>query len=205
MRWKKDKVFSIELRDGTLAVLQMMNIKGRIAVLDVFSKTEDIADIKPSSLKVLFYAYILNDVLKRSIVKELKGGEPCQGLSFPSKLLSMGRGNRNLTLWKGEAEERIVRVCGEGEPLVVDTSNSFESYSIFDKQLEVATYDECAQFELKNLRCYPEFNERLYLCSKKKRNYDPLKEIAFTRPLDKDATVYIDIIGGKVQISDLGY
>lgn len=52
---------------------------------------------------------------------------------------------------------------------------------------------------------YPEFLERLKLCSEKKANFDPMKEIAFQRPLGPECITYVDIIGGRARLDEIGY
>ena len=59
--------------------------------------------------------------------------------------------------------------------------------------------------ELTNLYDYATFNERLLLCELFGRNVDPLREIAFNRPIPLEYRTYIDLIGGKTVLKELGY
>jgi len=164
-------------------------------------------NIKTTALnsdQILFYCHITSCVYKRSEIQihpEIKGAADWE---FPDIAIS-GNGIRKVTLWRGTAYEREIFAPGDGYPclrkLVRKNGNLVEELKKIDK----SEYDLYKKYELTNLRGYPEFNERLNLCAKRGENYDPLKEIVFDRELDPEAITYVDIIGGKVKISEFGY
>ena len=61
-------------------------------------------------------------------------------------------------------------------------------------QIPVTDQETIDKYELTDVRIYPEFNERLYLCYKLGKNVDPLKDLVFNRPIPLDYKEYIDII-----------
>lgn len=206
MRWKKNKVVSLQLRDGSVALLQMLESRGQVAVFNKFDINENCGNLQLEESMVLFYAWIAKDVLKRSVISEPKNVLPCGGLIYPNKFVDEGSGSRMVTFWPDESEERKIIVMG-GDRLTVCCVgvDSNGSYTENHTEIRPCDYEKYASIEVRGLRGYPEFNERLYLCSVKGCNYDPLKEIAFARELGKENLVYIDIIGGKVKLVDLGY
>ena len=52
---------------------------------------------------------------------------------------------------------------------------------------------------------YPTLNERLLLCRGKGWNFDPMRNLVFDWPLDRECSVYARIISGSVRLVDLGY
>jgi hypothetical protein len=70
--------------------------------------------------------------------------------------------------------------------------------------ISIADYDRYSDVELAHIRDYPEFNERLFLCSELECDFDPLKELVFDRSLDPICSNYVNIISGK-RLSECGY
>jgi hypothetical protein len=136
------------------------------------------------------------------VVHVQKNIEPVESVEFPETNIDIGGSSRKLTLWKGTADERSFLMMGEGKNSLREIKGRYlEDYT----PIALRDYRAYADVELTNLRDYPEFNERLYLCSLKQKNFDPLKELAFNRPLGLECKTYIDIIAGKTRISGLGY
>jgi len=81
---------------------------------------------------------------------------------------------------------------------------------VFDKVL-IQSIDEndsdtINNHELTSVEVYPNLNERLSLCYRFGKNINPQKEVLFNKKdLSKDYKTYIDIISGKVQLSEIGY
>lgn len=69
-------------------------------------------------------------------------------------------------------------------------------------ETDAATIDN---YELTNLASYPEFNERLFLCSKFKKNINPAKDMLFNKELPLAYKNYFNIVSGLVPIAQLGY
>lgn len=92
--------------------------------------------------------------------------KPLTNYKLPNyKIDSLGMGSRQVTVWKGTTNE-----------------------------LPVTDNETIDKYELTNVRVYPEFNERLYLCYKFGKNVDPLKDLIFDRPIPLAYKDYIDII-----------
>lgn len=202
--FKDGTVFSIRLRNGSFALLQKIR-DGRFAVFNLFRERDEWSSDDVSSDNVLFYCVITKSVLQRSDVRHHKHVKGAGELVYPDFTINLSGGHRHITLWEGTANERTFLMMGNGSygvwRSVCLEGKIKEDYTL----ITIKDYDRYRHLELSNLRVYPEFNERLYLCSIFKCNIDPLKEIAFDRPLDPQCRVYVDIISGKVPLSDLGY
>jgi len=178
---------------------------GQVAVFDCFREEDTWDDYKPNQSDVLFTCILLKSVLKRSEVTDHGEVPPVKELEYCDTRISIGEGFRTLTLWKGTDDERTFLMMGEGKNSVRKLLNINGKIEEEYTPIPVEEYDKVAHLELTNLCDYPTFNERLYLCEHYRRNIDPLKELAFNKPLDKECRVYIDIIAGKVPIRELGY
>lgn len=205
VRWKNNRIISIRLRNDHYVLVQMLQPNGAIAVFDIFKEEDKWDDVKLTKDTVLFTGFLVNNVLKRSTVNIHTDVVPVDGLKYPDLHIYIGSGFRDVTLWEGTKDERTFLMMGKGsnELREVYTENGLlqEKYTPISNN----DYEKYSELELTNLCAYPTFNERLYLCETFGRNIDPLKELAFNRPLDKKCAVYIDIIAGKIPIAKLGY
>lgn len=205
IRWKENKLFSIKLRNGKYALMQMLSIKGWVAVFNVFSENNKWDNISLSKSDVLFMNFLISKtIFPKSETSVISNLEPVKGLEIPSIKIHVGDGTRTVKIWEGTPQEREILLLGEGKNILKE-ENPDDRFDYKYSPIDIADYDKVKQYEMDDLRIYPEFNERLYLCSELNRNFDPVKELAFNRELDPICKTYIDIIGGKVLLSDLGY
>lgn len=201
MRWKENKLFTIKLRNGKYVLLQMLAKKGKIIAFNVFSDT-NMFDVELSKKDVLFVTHVsFRSLIKNCEVCLVKDVSPLLGVEAPVFKISSGHQTRIITLWKGTEHERELLVIGDGNNLLVEKRELEE----LSTPISLNDYEKYKEFEMNALRVFPEFNERLLLCYKLKKNIDPSKEIAFNRELDPICGTYIDIISGKVRLSELGY
>lgn len=203
--WKAGRVFSIKLRNGHYALLQMLSTSGRVAVFDCFRKVDEWSGVRLTKRNALFTGVLLDDVLKRSVVAVHKDVAPVEGVKYSEVMISVGDEFRRVKVWEGTKDEREFLMMGEGNNALCryfrENGEPREEYI----PIALNDYDKYKNLELTNLYGYPSFNERLYLCELFGRNVDPLKEIAFNRPLPREYRTYIDIIAGKTRLSELGY
>ena len=68
-------------------------------------------------------------VLKRSDVDVVENVKPLSGIKFPKFKISLGHGNREITLWKGTANERKFIFNGEGNNLLSKETSNGREYS----------------------------------------------------------------------------
>lgn len=205
VRWTKDRIISLRLRNGHYALMQMIERPGLFAVFDIFREKDEWDDVSLSKANVLFTCCLVRKSLARSTVAIHKEIRPVDGLAYETTRISPNGGFRRLTLWEGTPNERTLLVLGTG-------NNSLRELVNIDGHIEekltpipLDDYAKYEKYELTSLSGYPGFNERLYLCDVLGRNIDPLKELAFNRELDPVCKVYIDIISGKVRLAELGY
>lgn len=205
IRWRNGQLFSMQLRDGSYALLQMLAKKRQVAVLNCFSKEDNWTDIELDSSDVLFVTTLLRSVLKRSVLNIHKDIQPIKDIEIPQFRISIGSEFRTVVLWPGTEDERRVLTMGKGNNKLYRVICEGETIREEVTPISVDDYDKYVDLELTNLSDYPSFNERLYLCCLLGKKIDPLKEMAFNRSLSKESRTYIDIIGGKTPLAELGY
>ena len=201
--WREGRVFSLALRNEWYALLQMLK-RPFVAVFCEFRQDDDWSDMDLNLGNLLFCCPITRAVLKRSRIHFHRDVEPASDIDVPEWKINT-RGFRNTTLWAGTEDERVVLVSG-GKGNVGLWRSFCEPGRVGDEYIPVSTadYDRYGDIELAHIRDYPEFNERLFLCSELEFNFDPLKELVFERSLDIICSNYVNIISGK-RLSECGY
>ena len=207
INWKKDKLISIKLRNGKFALMQMLEGKGRIVVFNIFKEKNEWDGIVLTKDSILFFAFIISKtIFPRSEISLQKNITPVEDLAFPKVRINTGSGNKKIKVWENTKDEREFIIDGEGNNLLVETHDNTRPEDRYTyTPIDINDYEKYKHLELDNLRIYPEFNERLNICSEINENFDPLKELAFNQKLDLRCRTYIDIIGGQVLLSKLGY
>lgn len=104
----------------------------------------------------------------------------------------IGGAVREVTLWKGTSNERrILTIGGPGGSLM---EGNIPDWVEIMEQICFTDDETIDKYELTNIRIYPEFNERLYLCYKFGKNVDPMKDIIFNRQIPLEYKEYVDIM-----------
>lgn len=207
-RWKKATVFILALRNGDYGLFQMLQEKGRIAVFNHFRSADSWDHVSLNASSILFFAFATTAFFRRSAIRRVQEVTPVANLEYPAEdapRIDTGSGFRKLTFWPGTAYERTVLTMGTGENSLISWTRKGLVIQEHVTPLPAADYDQHADSELTGLEDYPTLNERILLCRIFGRNFDPAKEIAFDRSLPVECTTYIDIIGGQVRLSKLGY
>lgn len=205
INWKENQIVSIQLKDGNHALFQMLSIKGWIAVFNIFDFDDKWEGIHLTEDSILFKNFIISkSIFAKSKIIIHKNIEPVKNIEIPEIKINTGADSRKVTVWKNTPKEDELVIIG-GVNNLLKTENPNDRLHPEYRPLIIDDYDDVIQYELENLRVYPEFNERLWLCSKLKKNIDPLKELAFNRELDPLFENYIKIIGGKTKLEELGY
>lgn len=205
--WKKNAVFSIKLSNGLYALIQTFDESGKIAVLNHFQASDNFSDMLPSHVDVLFMCWVTKNIFRCEQINPVIGLKPWPCQSFPEQFISLSGSTDEIVFWQGtENERKIITFSGE-QAKYISTSTPQKSglCKITYEEIDNAAYPHTAHLEMDAVRAYPEFLERLKLCSEKKANFDPMKEIAFQRPLGTECIKYVDIIGGRVRLDEIGY
>ena len=205
VNWKENQIVSIQLKDGNHALFQMLSIKGWIAVFNVFDVNDKWEGINLTEDSILFKNFIISKTIfpkSKTIIH--KNIEPIKNIGIPEIKINTGASSRKIKVWENTPKEEELIIIGGGDNLL-KIENPKDIFNLEYRPLSIKEYEEVKQYELENLRIYPEFNERLWLCSKLKMNIDPLKELAFNRELDPLCEDYIKIISGKTKLEELGY
>ncbi|GAA3621787.1 hypothetical protein GCM10022397_04450 [Flavivirga jejuensis] len=183
----------------------MLSIKGWIAVFNAFDFNDKWEGINLTEDSILFKNFIISKtIFPKSKTVIHKNIEPVKNIVIPEIKINTGTESRKIKVWENTPKEDELIIIGGGNNLL-KIENPNDKFNPEYRPIEIKDYDEVKQYELENLRIYPEFNERLWLCSRLKMNIDPLKELAFNRKLDPLCEDYIKIIGGKTKLEELGY
>jgi hypothetical protein len=203
--WKPNTVFSVSLREGYFCLVQTFETNSKLAVFNLFSNNEKWNDIELKNELVLFYCAIFKNFFQNKSITHRPDLRPCLNLSYPSQMISIGIQARKVILWEGTENQREIVTLGKS-PNSICTSTIQGGKQVLEyTEIERSDYDQYRSLEVTTLRAYPEFNERLFLCAKLGKNYDPLKELAFDRTLVPECIDYIDLISGRRPNSELGY
>jgi hypothetical protein len=203
--WKKNSVFSIRLRNQSQALIQTLDELGKIAVFNL-GRDYDLSNTSLRGEDVFFMCWVTKAIFHSEQITLEPKIEPCLTLDFPKQMISIGGGNHEVTFWEGTADERtIITYCGDPKYIsTLITQKNGKNKMKYD-EIHNSDYERTAHLEMDAVRAYPEFLERLNLCSEKKGNFDPMKEIVFQRSLGIECDIYLDIIGGRVPVAELGY
>ena len=182
----------------------MLDGKGHIAVFNTYRDTDawDDTHLTPSSVQ--FFTNATSAFFRRSPITHHPEIAPVRGLTRPrpdTPRLHTGDGSRHITLWLGTPDERTILVLGDGNNELITR----DSHGEHSSPIPLTDYESCKHIELTNLSDYPSLNERILLCHLVEPTFDPLREIAFNRPLPPSCKTYIDLISGQVPIAKHGY
>jgi len=199
---RPNTVYSIKLRRGGYALLQTLDDTCKIAVFNEFRSKPLWSGIQLSSTNVLFMCSVIKNVFQNTFIEKVKGMVACTNLEFPNQAVSLD-GHRYVSVKTGKLEREILAM---GDSLSLCRTKWQEGRpKLSYTTLKRVDFDKIKNLELTTLRAYPEFNERLSLCYELGRNVDPMKEIAFDRPLPPEYEVYVAIVGGFIPSKQLGY
>lgn len=211
--WKEGKVISIELKDGIHCIAQMTK-SPYLVFFNTFNEGSDWKNINLSEIPILFVQAVTKQFIKKSNIQEVKI-TPVKNIDIPNRWIHSDTGMRKVIIWEGtEYEKEFITLGKMGASLVEKDILKKEKYEhpsgIFDKiliqSIDKNDNDTIENHELTSVEVYPNLNERLYLCYKLGKNVNPQKEILFDKKdLPKDYKTFVDIISGKVQLSDIGY
>ncbi|WP_196888702.1 hypothetical protein [Aureivirga sp. CE67] len=200
MRWSKNKLIALKLRNGKYSLIQLLERKGYIIVYNLFQNTPIFENIILSKELILFKTFVIHkEFLRLSEIEVVKSITPLSVVypSFPSKLINRGSGFRKIKLWQHTENEVEIGFTGIGNNLL---ANVIEPGNTEYSSIKIEEYELYKEYELESLRSYPELNERILLCSELGYNFDPVKELAFNRELDIICKTYIDIISQKKKV-----
>jgi hypothetical protein len=203
--WKPNTVFSVSLRNGTYCLVQTFESKTRLAIFNPFRDNDVWSDVELKPEAVFFYCSVYKNFFQNGHITRRSEITPCLNLEFPARMISIGCVARKVQLWQDTQHQREVVILGNSPNSICSTKLNNGKIHLEYSEIERSEYNEYCSLEVTTLRSYPELNERLLLCSTLGKNYDPLKELAFDRPLCLECIDYIDLISGKRQISELGY
>ena len=205
--WKNGKICSLQLRDNTYVLFQMLE-KDKIAVFNHFRSTDTWNDLTLTESDILFTANILKAVIQRSNISIHKNIKPIENLEYDFKAYRIFAGTsiRSFVFWEGTSDEIKFNTWGGGDKMGIH-----QAYREGDEFIENFTpikpseYNKYKHLESAGSRNYPEFNERLYLCSKLNKNVDPHKEMLFDCPTPKLYKDYLSMKFNKDKQRELGY
>lgn len=202
--WKENKVISIETRKG-IFVLAQLSQSPFIIFYNCFHTTNQFSNkIDLTLTPILYCKSVTRHFLIRSNITTQKDITPKPVETLGVHWINRFDGSRNVTLWKGTANEKTFITIGDGGALVLkDVFNHKRGpyahpSGVYDKVIvpkipshDMSTIDE---HETTSLHTFPEANERLFLCYKFGKNISPEKYILFDIPMPLEYKSYIDCI-----------
>jgi hypothetical protein len=200
--WKANQVISIETkrkdenRETNVYVLAQMINKVQLLIFDLFNTDNDWSDIDIEKAPILFCTSVTRQFITNSNIfkQNIKG---LINYEAPKrKIDSLGMGSRYVTVWGGTPDEKKILILGQGGGRLIekDISLGIGIEKVIIPSVAKTDLETINKYELTNVRIYAEFNERLYLCYKMKKNVDPLKDLIFDLPIPLEYKEYMDII-----------
>ncbi len=201
--WRANQVISIETKlkdenrkENVYVLAQMIN-RAQLLVFNLFNKDNNWENVNLNEAPILFCTYVTRQFIYNSNVFVQKI-EPLRDYQPPKyRIDTIGAEVRKVTLWKGTPDEWEILVLGEGGGRLIE-GDIGENCNVIMSEIPFTDDETIDKYELTNVRIYPEFNERLYLCYKFGKNVDPMKDWVFNRPLPLEYKEYIDITSGPL-------
>lgn len=205
--WKEDKVVSIALKDG-VHVLAQMGPSPYLIIFNLFQENDKWDGITLEQDTVLFCHAVTRQFLKMSVISEKKDIAPLKNISFPKYWISENASSRKVKIWENTPDEMEFFTLGKGGASLIEndiTVAGFKETKVVEPSIEKDDKATIDKYETTSVSVYPEFNERLFLCSQYKMNIDPAKDLLFNRELPLSYKRYFQIVSGQVPLSELGY
>lgn len=202
VRWKANQVVSIETkrkdpsRESNVYVLAQMIGKADLLIFNLFNTDNCWEGVDLNKAPILFCTTVTRQFIKNSNIFKLnlKGVTNYEPSNY--KIDALGMGSRWVTVWEGTSDETKVLILGQGGGRLFKEEILSGKYVEKDIIPSIDKFDSetINKYELRGARIYAEFNERLYLCYKMKKNVDPLKDLIFDLPIPLEYKEYIEII-----------
>ena len=206
--WKENTVISIETRKGVFVLAQML-ISPYLMIYNIFRNDNDWAGLKLDNTQTLFCKPVTRQFLKKSNITKQPNIPPCSNLDIPRYWIKFPPGNRKVKVWENTEYEREFITLAESPnaSLIEDdiTVGGIKDVQIVMPSIPLDDMGTFDAYETTSVSIYPELNERLYLCYMLGKNIDPAKYISAGKELPLECDKYVDIIAGKVSLSELGY
>ena len=150
----------------------------------------------------LLCAPVTKQFLSNSFISTQKNIKPQINMQIPNYWIHKDvTGFREISLWEGTENNISISLLGNGESELIekDITKQGSQQNVKLKQM-ITSADKgiIDKYEITNVRTYPEFNERIYLCYKYGKNVDPLKELSFDQEIPLEYHVYCEILSGQM-------
>jgi hypothetical protein len=192
--WKENNVVSIETREGTFALAQMLK-SPFLMFFNAFRTENEWADIDLDTTPDLFCKAVTRQFLKNSNIT-MPTVKPKRAIEYPEYWIQPTGESRFVTCWAGTPDEKKFIIIGQGGSLIerdVSTGTYYEVKTV-KPFIPLSDNETIDRYELTSLGVYAELNERLYLCHSLGRKVDPYKDLIFDRPIPLEYKRYIEII-----------
>ncbi len=192
--WKEGTLISIAIGDGGFVLAEMLK-SPYLLIYDDFRKDNCWNGANLNEIPILFCHAVTKQFLKFSEVKK-QNIHAIKHNNLPKHWISITPNARKIVVWKGTEQEKEIIIIGEGGKLVEEDiyRSGFQEEKIIIPSISFTDNKTIDNHELTNIAIFPEFNERLYLCYKLRKNIDPYKDLVFNRPLLPEYKKYIEII-----------
>ncbi len=207
MRWKKNQVFSVKLRQDIWAIGQMLD-SPFILTFNVFKSKNDWGEIDLKHAPTLFCCSVLKQFFTQSETQLLQVN-PIIDYSPPKVWIKRFIGNRMFS-YTISSTEKIEFITAGGDPggLLIEydiEKGGYQGEKVLNPDISLSSDEIIDKFEMQMIWNYPHLNERLFLCYKLGKNVDPFKDVSFGRPMRPEYYDWLRMLGQKVTPESLGY
>ena len=192
--WKENNIISVETREGIYVLAQMLK-SPYLMVFDIFQQSDSWDETNLDNVPVLFCHAVTRQFLKCSNIKKLNL-KPIEPNNLPKNWIKIDGTARKIIVFKGTPDEKELLIIGKGGKLIEEDiyRSGIQEEKVIIPEISRTDQETINNHELTTISIYAEFNERLYLCYKMKRNVDPYKDLVFDRPIPLEYKRYIEII-----------
>lgn len=151
---------------------------------------------------------VTKQFLKNSQLSYQVNLKPVKDIIYEKYWIQENPSSRMITLWADTKDQMTFIILGKGGASLIENDITQKGFKEHKTLIQIIKPDDNAtidQYELTNLASYPEFNERLFLCSQRRKNINPAKDLLFNRDIPLAYKKYFEIVSGLVPIKKLGY
>jgi hypothetical protein len=208
--WKKGKVVSVGLRDGSRVLGQLLE-RPYLVFYDAFSEpgSDDWDAAVIAAAEPLFFCAVTGQFRAEGDLRAVPKANRPIPQPYPTEWIKPFPGSRRVTAWPGTEHERSFIIIGNppGGQLIRENIDT-EGISAKEVVMKSIPLDDDKTIDAHELSVswnFPLLNERLYLTKLLGRPVDPMKDVKFDRELPPEYRTFIDITAGHGTPTDWGY
>jgi hypothetical protein len=210
--WKKGKLVSVGLRDGSRVLGQMLE-RPYLVFFDAFTEPGPESELwdadRAGAAEPLAWVAVTGQFRSDGDLRAVPKLSRPVPQPYPTEWIKPFPGSRKATVWPGTEHERSFIIIGNppGGQLIrqyIDQVGIADDVVVM-KSIPLDDDTTINGHELSVSWTFPLLNERLYLCKVFGRSVDPLKDLKFDRKLPLEYLAFIDLTSRHGSAADWGY